>query len=74
MSNKKETLSSGLDILDVLTIILVTLKVLGISNISWLMALSPLWIPAVICLIIGIFVKMVEVVARINNNENNVKD
>lgn len=46
MNNK--TKQGGLGIVSVLTIIFVVLKLLGVIKWSWIWALSPIWISAVI--------------------------
>jgi hypothetical protein len=38
----------GLGILEVLGVILITLKLFGLVTISWPLALAPLWIPLVL--------------------------
>lgn len=50
MSDNKKR--SGLGICDVLTIIFVVLKLLGIINWSWLWVLSPIWIYIIIVLVL----------------------
>ncbi len=46
MNNK--TKQGGLGIVSVLTIIFIVLKLLGVIKWSWIWALSPIWISAVI--------------------------
>ena len=46
MNNK--TKQGGLGIVSVLTIVFIVLKLLGVIKWSWIWALSPLWISAVI--------------------------
>ena len=46
MNNK--TKQGGLGIVSVLTIVFIVLKLLGVIKWSWIWALSPIWISAVI--------------------------
>ena len=46
MNNK--TKQGGLGIVSVLTIVFIVLKLLGVIRWSWIWALSPIWISAVI--------------------------
>lgn len=49
MSNKK---SASLGVCDVLAIIFIVLKLLGIITWSWLWVLSPIWISIIIVLVL----------------------
>lgn len=51
MSDSKKK-RSGLGICDVLTIIFIVLKLLGIINWSWWWVLSPIWIYIIIVLVL----------------------
>ena len=44
--------SGGVDFAGLLTIVFITLKLLGVISWSWLWVLSPLWIDAILSLII----------------------
>lgn len=46
-----EKKSSGLGVLDVLLIVFVVLKLIGVINWGWLWVLSPLWISVLIALV-----------------------
>ncbi len=50
MNNK--TKQGGLGIVSVLTLIFIVLKLLGVIKWSWIWALSPLWISAVIVVVV----------------------
>lgn len=50
MSDSKKR--SGLGICDVLTIVFIVLKLLGIINWSWWWVLSPIWISIIIVLVL----------------------
>lgn len=54
MGNNNQT-SSGIGFLGVLTLIFITLKLLGVITWSWVWVLAPTWIPIVIVLIILLF-------------------
>lgn len=43
--------SSGLGILDVLLIVFIVLKLIGVINWGWLWVLSPLWISVLIMMV-----------------------
>lgn len=49
MSNKK---SASLGVCDVLAIIFIVLKLLGVITWSWLWVLSPIWISIIIVLVL----------------------
>lgn len=49
MSSKKST---GLGICDVLTIVFIVLKLVGVIDWSWLWVLSPIWISVIIVLVL----------------------
>ena len=46
-----EKKSSGLGILDVLLVVFIVLKLIGVINWGWLWVLSPLWISVLIVLV-----------------------
>lgn len=54
MRDKKT--SSGLGLLDVLAVIFIVLKLLGVITWSWVWVLSPIWIQLVIVAIIFIVI------------------
>ena len=49
MSNKK---SASLGACDVLAIVFIVLKLLGIITWSWVWVLSPIWIPIIVVLVL----------------------
>ena len=46
----------GVGICDVLAIVFVVLKLVGVISWSWWWVLSPIWIPIVIILILGLII------------------
>lgn len=54
MSNNKNntTVNSGISFSGLLTIVFITLKLLGVINWSWLWVLSPLWISVALAVVI----------------------
>lgn len=53
--NKNNTVSGGIGFSGLLTIVFITLKLLGVINWSWLWVLSPLWITtALVVLVLAI--------------------
>lgn len=54
MGDKKT--SSGLGLLDVLAVIFIVLKLLGVITWSWVWVLSPIWIQLVIVAIVFIVI------------------
>ena len=54
MRDKKT--SSGLGVLDVLVVIFIVLKLLGVITWSWVWVLSPIWIQLVIVAIVFIVI------------------
>lgn len=55
MSNSK---SVGLGFCDVLLIVFIVLKLIGVINWSWVWVLAPLWIP-VLLVVIGFLVSLI---------------
>lgn len=51
-----ENSSGGIGFLGVLTLIFITLKLLGVIAWSWWWVLAPMWIPAVIALVVVLVV------------------
>ena len=56
MSYKSNDDSAGLGIAEVLTLIFIVLKLIGVIDWPWIWVLSPLWIGIAICVIIAIVV------------------
>ena len=56
MSYKSNDDSAGLGIAEVLTLIFVVLKLIGVIDWPWIWVLSPLWIGVAVCVIIAIIV------------------
>jgi hypothetical protein len=53
--SKKQNSSGGISMLSVLTLIFVTLKLIGEISWSWIWVLSPIWIPFAL-VIIGVLI------------------
>jgi len=53
--DNKTEVSGGIGFCGLLTIVFITLKLLGVINWSWLWVLSPLWIPIVLVILVCIF-------------------
>ncbi len=51
MEDKKSTVYSGIGFPELLTVVFIVLKLLGIINWSWWLVLAPLWISLVIVLV-----------------------
>ena len=58
----KEVTYSGVGFCDVLCIVFIVLKLLGIITWSWLWVLCPIWIPAIFIIIIAIISAIVSVI------------
>jgi hypothetical protein len=58
MNNNKNVLNIGLNLCEVLCIIFIVLKVVGVINWSWLWVVSPLWIDLALVFLIyvGFFI------------------
>lgn len=54
MSNSKRRASLG--VCDVLAIVFIVLKLLGIITWSWWWVLAPIWIPVIIVLVMWVFI------------------
>jgi len=54
MSNSNTSSSSGVGFTGILTVLFVGLKLTGYISWSWWWVLSPLWIPAVVIILIGV--------------------
>lgn len=50
--NKNNAVSSGIGFSGLLTIVFITLKLLGVINWSWLWVLSPIWISTALVVVI----------------------
>lgn len=55
MENNNSTTSGGIGFAGLLTIVFIVLKLLHVINWSWLWVLSPLWISAIIVVVLLIF-------------------
>ena len=56
-----ENKNGGIGFFGVLTLIFITLKLLGVSAWSWWWVLAPLWIPTIIAIIIFLVVLVVTI-------------
>jgi hypothetical protein len=61
MDNKNVSTGNGIGFCGVLTLIFITLKLIGIINWSWWWVLSPLWIPVAIALFIILIILVVKI-------------
>ena len=50
-----ENVNNGIGFCGVLTIAFIVLKLLGVINWSWLWVLSPIWIPALVAILVLVF-------------------
>ena len=57
--NNKNAKSGGTGFCGLLTIVFIVLKLCGVIAWSWLWVLSPLWIPMVLALLIGIVIAVI---------------
>lgn len=58
----KEVTYSGVGFCDLLCIVFIVLKLLGIITWSWLWVLCPIWIPAIFIIIIAIICVLVDAI------------
>lgn len=56
-----ENKSGGIGFFGVLTLIFITLKLLGVIAWSWWWVLAPMWIPAVVALVIALVIIIVAI-------------
>jgi len=70
MSNKNDNKSNGIGFTGFLTLLFITLKLLGKISWSWWWVYSPLWIPIVILLILSIIIIFLEGILAINEKNN----
>lgn len=54
----------GMSFFEVLTVIFVVLKLVGVINWSWLWVLAPIWIPLSIILVICFVIAIIKVVLK----------
>ena len=60
MSDKKTSVSGGIGFTGMLTIAFIVLKLLGVISWSWVWVLSPIWIDAILVVILLIVLIIVE--------------
>jgi hypothetical protein len=65
MSERKVSSSSGIGFVGLLTIVFITLKLLGVINWNWGWVLAPLWISAITAAIVILIPIIAWVIARI---------
>lgn len=56
----KDKKSVGLGICDVLAIVFIVLKLLGVVEWSWLWVLSPIWIPILVVLVLSAIIVILD--------------
>lgn len=60
-----------LGVIDILLIILITLKVIGISQLSWWWTFSPLWLPIIaVDVFICVYVLISSILSLFSDNSN----
>lgn len=55
-SNNNSSASGGIGFCGLLTIVFITLKLLGVITWSWLLVLYPIWLPIAIVLVIALII------------------
>lgn len=68
MSSNRNSSSDGLGLCNILTIVFVVLKSVGVINWSWLWVLCPLWINLLLTIVILIIVAIID--ANFRNKYN----
>lgn len=63
-NNESKGATGGIGFVGLLTIVFITLKLLGKITWSWVWVLSPIWIPIIICVAIIIIVFIADVISR----------
>ena len=61
MNKNNNTSSGGIGFVGLLTICFIVLKLIGIINWSWVWVISPIWITAIIIILLAIIFIVVEV-------------
>ena len=56
----KDSSSKGLGLCDVLTVVFIVLKLIGVIDWNWWWVLSPVWIPVIIVVIAYIVISIVD--------------
>ena len=59
MREKQTTVSGGIGFTGLLTIVFIVLKLLGIITWSWVWVLSPIWIEAILVIVLLVVVLLV---------------
>ena len=62
-NNESKEATGGIGFVGLLTIVFITLKLLGKITWSWAWVLSPIWIPIIICVAIIIIVFITDVIS-----------
>ena len=62
-NNESKEATGGIGFVGLLTIVFITLKLLGKITWSWAWVLSPIWIPIIICMAIIIIVFIADVIS-----------
>ena len=62
-NNESKGTSGGIGFVGLLTIVFITLKLLGKITWSWAWVLSPMWIPIIICVAIIIIGSITDVIS-----------
>ncbi len=56
----KDSSSKGLELCDVLAVVFIVLKLIGVIDWNWWWVLSPVWIPVIIVVIAYIVISIVD--------------
>ena len=56
----KDSSSKGLGLCDVLAVVIVVLKLIGVIDWSWWWVLAPVWIPVIIVIIAYIVISIID--------------
>ena len=63
-NNESKEATGGIGFVGLLTIVFITLKLLGKITWGWVWVLSPIWIPIIICMAIIIIVFIADVISN----------
>ena len=70
MNNEvNHTTSGGIGFVGLLTIVFITLKLLGVITWSWVLVLSPIWISLAISLIVILIILVIAVIMALIDKE-----
>lgn len=64
MDNKSTAVTSGIGFCGLLTIAFIVLKLTHVINWSWIWVLSPLWIEALLAVLLGVIIFVVALISN----------